>query len=158
MATVKVAYSSATTITCSIASLAAQSGRESASIDNTTNLYLDALVQVKTKMGGTGPLNDKAIYIYAAGSDDSGTTWPDTVTGSDAAITVNSPTQLRLIGTIFVPTASTAYISEPCSVAAAFGGQLPPKWSIVIVNSSSVLDSTAGNHALQYVGITQTVA
>src|SRR2546428_13580730 len=157
MANVKLAYSTATAITCTLTSLGATSAGESASVDNSTNLYLDALVQLKTKVDTGVPANDKALYVFAAGSDDGGTTWPDVVTGADAAITLQSPTQLRLIGSLNLVSASTVYKSSPFSVGAAFGGQLPPKWSIVILNSSAALPAVAGDHALHYVGVSQTV-
>jgi hypothetical protein len=159
MADEKEAFGAATAITIGVASLAATSARESATVDNTTNKYEDALVQVKLKTGGTTPSNDQCAYIYAWGVIDGTTpTYPDTVTGSDAAITLNSPTQLRLIGVLNMPASSTTYVTEPLSVAQAFGGWLPAKWGIVIQNSSSALDATSGNHAVTYSGAYRTVA
>jgi hypothetical protein len=153
------AGSTATAITCTLTSLAATSARESATVDNTSNLFLDALVQVRVKIGATTPTNDKAVYIYAWGVIDPTTPkFPDAVTGSDAAITLQSPTQLRLIGVINATTASTSYVSEPMSVASAFGGILPPKWGIVISNSSAVLTATSTDHTIEYQGIYQTAA
>lgn len=154
MANIKAAYGTSNqTITLTGTSLAATSARESTAVDNTTNLFLDALVVVRTKMGATTPINDKTVYVYAYGTVDGGTIYPDTVTGTDAAITLNSPTQLALIGSIAVPAVSTTYTSRPMSVAAAFGGVLPAKWGIVLLNSSSVLSATAGDHVLRYQGV-----
>jgi hypothetical protein len=142
------------TITCTLASLASGSGRESAAIDNRTNLYRDALVflQLKTAAGSIG--TDPFAYIYAAGTVDDGTTWPDTVTGADAAITLNTITQLRLLGAVWLGAASTTYKAGPFSVASVFGGVLPAEWSIVVVNKCGVaLDSTEGNHKKLYQGL-----
>lgn len=158
MSDIKTAYgSNGQTITITLTSLGATSARESTVIDNTSNLFLDALVQVTTKTGAGSPANDKALYVYAYGTVDNGTTYPDTVTGSDAAITLNSPTQLRLIGTLAMPSTATTYKSPPMSVAAAFGGVLPAKWGIVCLNSSTALSATGGDHAVKYQGVYSTV-
>lgn len=161
MSSIKVAYGSSSTITCTLASLAssATAGRESTAIDNTTNLYVDALVYVKAKLQTGTPANDKAIYVYAYGSED-GTNYTDNVTGSDAAITTRSPTNLRLIGVIACPdSGALSYKSHPMSVAAAFGGVMPRAWGIVVRNYTGVtLDSTEGNHTKTYTGVYYTVA
>lgn len=160
MADIKLAFagSTSTTLTITLASLAATSARESATVDNSTNLYEDALVQVQLKEGATTPINDKCAYVYAWGVvNPTSPVYPDTVTGADAAITLTSPTQLRLIGVVNLPAVSTTYISEPLSVAAAFGGVLPQKWGIVVQNSSSVLTATGSDHTVTYQGVYRTV-
>lgn len=154
--TVKTVYGTThQTITISLASVTSGSSRESTLIDNTTNLFLDALVQAKVKTGAGALSGDKAVYIYAWGTADTSTpTYPDTVTGTDAAITVNSPTQLKLLGTIWCAASSTSYISEPFSVASLFGGNLPAKWGLVVTNSTgATLDTTAGNFDVFYQGV-----
>jgi hypothetical protein len=160
MAVINEALATSTAITITLASLAssATAGRESASVDNSSNLYLDALVQVKAKLATGTPANDKAIYIYVAGSED-GTKWVDTVTGADAAITLRDPTNLTLLGVINTPDAgAVTYVSNPMAVAAAFGGTLPRKWSIIIRNYTGLaFDATAGNLAVTYSGVTATV-
>lgn len=153
--TIETKYgTSGQTITCTLASLASGNARESTALDNTTNVFLDALVLLKLKTGAGSIGSDPFAYIYAAGTVDGGTTWPDTVTGSDAAITLNSTTQLRLLGQVWLGAATTTYIGGPWSVASVFGGSLPQKWSIVVLNKCGVaLDSTEGNHAKLYQGI-----
>ena len=156
MSTVKTVYGTThQTITVTLASLASGSSRESTLIDNTTNVYLDALVQAKIKTGASALSGDKAVYVYVWGTADTSTpTYPDTVTGTDAAITPNSPTQLKLLGTIWVAATATTYISEPMSVAAQFGGNLPAKWGLVFTNSAgAALDATGGNFDVFYQGI-----
>ena len=140
-------------ITCTLASLTNTSVRSSAAIDNTANLYLDALVQVKIKTGGSGAASTGYINIYAYGTADGGTSYPDG-TGTDTGITPTVPTNLRLIGVINAVANATTYISEPMSVASAFGGVLPDHWGIAIENQvGGTLDSTEGNHAKFYQGI-----
>jgi hypothetical protein len=143
------------TITCTLTSLASGSAREATAIDNTSNLYLDAYVMLKTKTAAGSIGTDPYIYLYAVGTDDSGTTWPDPVTGSDAAITTTLNTRAFLLGAVNLAAASTAYRGGPWSVLEAFGGiAIPGKWSIVLLNNCGVaLSSTGGDHVLTYQGI-----
>lgn len=141
-------------VTITLASLANNAAREAASQSNTSALYLDVLFMLVIKTGAGAVGGDQLVNIYAAGSVDGGTTWPDTVTGSDAAITLNSPTQLKLIGSIQVTASATTYKSEPMSIAAAFGGILPEKWSIIVENKTGAsLDTTEANFKKLFQGI-----
>jgi hypothetical protein len=153
VATIKQLYgTSAQAITCTITTLAssATACRASTAVDNTTNLYLDALVQVNVTLGATATANDKCVYVWAYGTADGGTTYTDGVTGTDAAFTRTDPPNLKLIGVLNTPTASTAYKSGPMSVAAAFGGVLPDHWGVVVQNYSGSA-FTAG--AVVYQGV-----
>lgn len=161
MATIKQAFSSSTNFTISLApggvglASSATAGRESAEVDNTTNLYLDALVYIKIVLASGTPGNDKAVYVYAYGGPD-GTAYPDAVTGANAAITLNDPTQLRLIGVIPAPTSAGTFDGY-FPVAQAFGGILPPWWGIVIRNYTGIaLSATEGNHAYSWIGVSLT--
>jgi hypothetical protein len=158
MADLKLAYAASTAITCTLASLATNTARESTAIDNTTNKYLDALVAVTIKLQTGTPAADKAIYVYAYGSED-GTNYTDNATGTDAAVTMRAPTNLKLIGVIATPDAGAlTYKGPPMSIAAAFGGILPRKWGIVVQNKSNLtLDATEGTHAKTYTGVYTTV-
>jgi hypothetical protein len=153
LADLKQAFGTSTNITCTLASLGAAS-RESTSVDNGTNLYLDALVQLQIKLQTGTPTGDKAIYVYAYGSED-GTDYTDNATGSDASITLRSPTNLRPLGVIACPdSGALTYRSHPMSVAAAFGGVLPRKWGIVVQNLTGVtLSATEGDHEKRYTGV-----
>lgn len=158
MADIKTAYgTNGQVITLTGTSLAASAtaGRESTSIDNgTTNKYLDALVFAKTKMSATAVTAPAAQFIYCYASVNAGTDWPDTVTGTDAAITLNNPTQLKLLGVMYTATASTAYKGGPWSVASLFGGRMPDRWGIVVINNTgSALSAVAGDHVYTYQGI-----
>lgn len=159
MANIKVAYASSASITATLASLTSGSVRECTAIDNTTNLYVDALVYLAIKLQTGTPTGDKAIFVYAYGSED-GTNYTDNATGSDAAVTMRSPSNLVLIGVIATPdSGALTYKSNPMSIAKAFGGVLPRKWGIVIKNSTGVtLDATEGNHTKSYTGVYYTAA
>lgn len=157
MADIKQSLATKADLTLTTASLAssAVAGREATAIDNSSNLYLDALVQGKVKTAAGSPSVDKALYVFAYGTSDPATPkYPDNVTGSDAAITFDDPTQLRLIGVIQIPAGAVEYVSEPMSVAAAFGGVLPAKWGIAIRNYCGLsLSSTEADCGFWYQGV-----
>jgi len=133
-------------ITCTITSLGNNSARASTAIDNTTNLFLDALVFVTVKSASASTSSTGTVNVYAYGTADGGTTYTEGATGTDAAITLTSPTNARLIGVINVVANSTTYKAGPFSVANAFGGILPDHWGIIIENKSgATLDASVGS-------------
>jgi hypothetical protein len=147
----KNAYDAATAVTITLASLGSASARESTIVDNTSNLYLDAQLAVSVKVGTVS--SDKAVYVYVYGTVD-GTLIGDNATGVDAALTMRSPTNLRLLGVINCPTDTTVYTQVFGSVAAAFGGNLPAKWGVVVHNvTGASLSATGSDHAVKYRGI-----
>jgi len=169
MATTTINYSSNTTITISPASTASSAtfvaGRESNEIDNTTNKYMDALVQGKVTVGTT-PTANTQIVIYVWGADTSlATTAIDTLDGTDSTVTLTNTGILYSalkFGTTINVTATTSdidYAFAPFSVASKFGGILPKFWGIYITHNTGVnLNATGGNHALSFNGIKYDVA
>lgn len=158
MATGKILYGTSNqpiTITATTLASSATVGRSSLAVDNTTNLFLDAAVMVKVTMGATTPANDKAIYVYAYGTADGGTTYSENNTGigTDASYTIDNPTNLIRLGVILVPTASISYAGGPWSVASALGF-MPAKWGIVVVNFTGDAFTACSAH---YQGIQSTV-
>jgi hypothetical protein len=142
------------TITITLASLAASPtvGRESTAIDNTTNVFLDALVSVWLESGTVS--GNKQALLYAYGTSDGGTSYTESCTGTNAGFTRKDPTNLRQIAQIAMPSNATVYKVGPYSVAAAFGGTLPDHWGIVVCNDSGVaLSATAGNNKAFYQGV-----
>lgn len=140
--------------TLTIASLANNGAQASTAIDNTTNLFEDALVQLKIKSPASSTAATGYVNVYAYGTADGGTTYSDGATGTNASITLTIPTNARLIGAINIVANATTYYSAPMSVAAAFGGILPDHWGIIIENKTGgTLDTTAGNHAAFYQGV-----
>lgn len=142
------------TITITLASLGSTNSRASTYIDNTTNLFLDALVSISTKTGASGVSSTGTINVYAYGTVNVGatsTTFTDGASGSDSAITV---VNARLIGIFNANANATEYFAGPFSVASAFGGDLPQQWGIIFNNASgATLDTTAGNHNVVYQGL-----
>jgi len=153
----KVTYGTSTAITITLASLAQGAARECTAVDNTSNLFLDAIVYVAVKLQTGTPGSDKQVIIYAYGSED-GTNYTDNATGTDAAVTLRSPANLMVIGVIATPdSGGLTYKSNPMSIAKAFGGVMPRKWGIVIENRTNVtFSATEGDHVHTYTGITLT--
>lgn len=141
-------------ITVTLASLADGSARESTSVSNATNLYLDALVQLVIESASAGVSSTGFVAVYAYGTADGGTTFSDSATGTDAAITLTSPPNAVRIGICNVVAISTTYECAPMSVAAAFGGVLPDEWGIIVENNSgAALGATEANHKKFYQGV-----
>ncbi len=112
-------------ITITINSLANDAKRESTAVDNSTNCFFDALVQVQIATNtGADSTGDKCVYVYAYGTSDGGAAYSANASGSDAAFGTD-PQQLangRMIGVICTPTQNKTYKSDLMSIAAAFGG------------------------------------
>jgi hypothetical protein len=160
MSNIKQEFGAESTFTITLASLAssATAARESTAINNSSDKFSDALVKLRIEVGAGTISNDRAVHVFAYGSVDGGTTYTDLATGTDAGITLRDPSNLRLIGSIFVPTQSLAYVGGPWSVASAFGGRLPEHWGIVVRNFTGIaLHSTEGNHKKLWQGIYHTV-
>lgn len=153
MSDIKTKYgSSAQLLTCTLASLANNAARQATEVDNTSNLFLDALVQLTIKTGASGVTATGYINIYVAGTVDAGTTYPDGVGASDAAAAV--PLQMRPVAVMPAVAVATTYKSNPISIASAFGGAVPAKWVIIIENKTGgALSSTEGDHVKQYQGV-----
>jgi hypothetical protein len=159
MAAGKLTYANSANFTLTLASLAQAAARESTAIDNGTNAYINALVRVQVKLQTGTPASDLTVYVYAYGSED-GTNYTDNATGSDAAITLRTPPAARLLGTIPTPdSGALTYKSNPFPVARAFGGVMPRKWGIIVLNRTNIaFDTTEGNHAYSYTGVGISIA
>lgn len=165
MADLKLAYGTASDVTITLASMATDTnlltGRESAVIDNSANLFLDYLVSGKIT-AGTSPTAARSIEVWAVGSWD-GTNWPDVFDGTESAETITSA-DIKASVCRFVAAMATANTTDrtyhfgPVSLAAAFGGVLPPKVVLFVTHSTGVnLNSTAGNHQIRLQPVFQTV-
>jgi hypothetical protein len=170
MASIKIAYSSATTITMDLSALATSTtfvaGVESAQIDNTTNLYDDAIVQGLFTVGTT-PTTNTSLNVYVWGSHTSlATTALDVLDGTSSAETFASATALvnavylASVNPVIATTSDTSYIVKPFGVAQFFGGVLPQYWGLYVAhNMVAALRTNASNtDSFKYTGITYTVA
>lgn len=143
MADRKIAYGTATSLTISLNSLGSGSQVVSTIVDNTSNLYLDALVEVLLDPGTAAAPN--RVDLYASDSLD-GTNESDETNVDNYAY----------VGSIYVPDTNVIR-SRAFSIAQAFGGILPPKWSLIVVNNSGAALAGSGNSA-QYRGVYETIA
>ena len=150
---IKLAYGASAALTITLGGLAnsatSVAGRQSTVIDNTSGLYMDALVGGKIKVGtpsGAGLLME--VWAFAAVDDTP--TYPDVLGASDAAVTFTSRdilcASMALVASLVVDaTVGRVYWFKPTSIAALFGGLLPAKWGIVVINTTGgALDSTGG--------------
>jgi hypothetical protein len=162
MAIVQISYpATGLAMTCTITSLASSgtAGRASTSVDNSVNLDDDAFIWAQINYPNLAPANDKFIYLYGYGSYD-GTNYPELITGTDAAYTIAGAagaltTALRLVG-IIPAIQNTTQNFGPFPLSPCFGGLMPVKWGIVVLNfSGQTLAATNCN--LHYTRVQYTV-
>lgn len=161
MADLKTKYANAATITITLAALATSAtrvaGRESTAVDNSSNLYVDALVSGKITTGTSPTAGFIDIWVY--GSHDETPTYMDVLDGTDSAETFtdeNSRNSAMKLAHVIAPdtTSDQVYWVSPFSVAALFGGVMPRFWGLFIAHSTGVnLNATGGNHEFKYSGI-----
>src|SRR5262245_2717130 len=89
-------------ITCTITSLANNGQQQSDAVDNTSNLFLDALVAIKVKTNASGTSASGYVNVYAYATADGGTTYSDGASGSNGSITLTVPPNMRLVGVVNV--------------------------------------------------------
>ncbi len=163
-------YSANTAITFDISSLAGSStflaGRECTQVDNSSNLYLDALVNVDPITGhaSTAPTIGQQIRLYAWGADTSlATTAIDVLDGTDSAETLNhagvlNSLILARVATVTVATAGLVYPMMPFSVASLFGGVLPKFWGLYLSHNHTGALAASQSGLFSYNGIKATSA
>jgi hypothetical protein len=136
----------------------ATAGWQSAVVDNTSNLYLDAVVQIVLSTANTAPANSKGMFVFAYGGVETGV-YSNPASGSEATLTLLDVTTtaqtMRQIGFLPYTTQNETVESSPLSVAAAFGGVLPPFWGVAIMNHSGAALGTGCT--VKYRGVYTTV-
>jgi hypothetical protein len=154
MTTASPLWGTATTVTITLASLATSSdttvGRQSNSLDLTSIDAIDLALHFKVTTG-TSPTASKQIEIWAAASLD-GSLFSGNASTADAGLTPIEKTTMRLLA--IIPTSNTSdrvYRTVIPSLAAAFGGALPPHVAFWISHNTAVnLNATGGNHEIKY--------
>lgn len=166
MANILEGFGSATAFTKTNANLAssATAGWMSNVIDNSSNLYDDALVSIELAAVNTAPANSKAIFLFAyALVDASGSAYTSvgdgTPSGSEGTITFPDITAnavpIPVLGVVPYPVQNKAINGGPFSMARCFGGILPPKWGVCMINHSGMTLSVTN---IKYIELKYTVA
>lgn len=144
MANVKQVVGARTAITTSgFATLANGAYATSNPVNNTANQPLDLLVEL-TAIAGTVSGNKQAV-LFALGSID-GTNYQTGANSTDEAV-------MTFVGTLPLNTSGQGQ-QKPFSIAAAFGGALPPYVKFVVKNDSG---SAFSNATLNYAEVSGTV-
>lgn len=151
----QISYATSLPYSITIANLADSSAREGAFIDNTSTLYLDAMMYFSIQLQIGTPASDRVVNFWFYASED-GTNYTDNATGTNAPITLRNPNNFRGPWTLFTPDAGgITYKTVIPSVAAFFGGNLPRRWGVVIENRTGLaLNATEGNHTKSWTGLT----
>jgi hypothetical protein len=137
-------------------------GFESAVIDNTTTLYLDALLTGRFKANNTAPTAGQIrIYVGCLLND---TEYPDVFDGTKSVETVTTvdirDSVLKLAHVIVTDaTINRIYEFSGISIASLFGGIMPPKWFVFVTHSMvQTLNVTASaGGQLWFNGITESI-
>jgi hypothetical protein len=138
------------------ATLTNNSQASSAAVDNTTNLFLDALVSVKITTAAASTSATGSVNVYAAGTTDGGTTYGggEANMGTDHTVTLTAPPNIVLLGVINAVANATTYWRSALSVAQAFGGTLPDHWCLILENKTGATLTAA---TADYQGVQQSV-
>jgi hypothetical protein len=151
MADIKMAYGSATAMTVTLAGLANGSARQTTEVDNSTNLFRDVYVRIKTN-GQTSGSAEMSVYIYGSVGD---TTRSGGAGASDAAFS-GQLEELAFLGTVQMNVTTSVTVLMPSFLQAL--GYVPNKWGLVFQNDSgAALHATGGEHDVDYMGIFDTV-
>lgn len=151
MAKAIVMYGNNLTLPITLAALASAAARQSTIVDNQVgdNKFTDVLIQLQVTLPAGSPVGNKRFVVYAFASVDN-TVFTDNAGAVDAAITLQSPTNMVQIGVLQTPTGAQGYVSAPMNVAAAFNQWLPRKWGLVVLNDCGLVP-TAGT--VTWVGV-----
>lgn len=124
MASFKLQYGSSTSLTVTgVGTLANATSATSSTVDNTTDLFMDVLVEVvfATASGATAT---GTLEIWAKGSIDN-TDFDD-------------DSNDRLVAVCVLAAAGAQTRKRVASLTAAFGGAMPPYWQIRVRNTTGV--------------------
>lgn len=160
-ADIKIAYAADAAFTITLASLATDTnllaGRESTSVSNTTNKYLDHDISGLITTG-TSPTADKEIRLYYVRPIEDTPTWPDVFDGTDSNETIaNSYIRDKLVLGWATSNSSSSSVGYPIVSALTLAqawGLVPDDFEVFVVHNTGVnLHATGGNHQISYRGI-----
>ena len=155
MSDIRTAYGSKTTlVTTNFTSLANNSAWQSATMDFSSTLYLDAIIRIQTKGQASGTAT---VDFYIAASINADTTYPDSATGTEGTFTAANRLNATYLDSITMNTTS-AVIRTLRSIASVLG-YLPQKCALIGINKSgAAVSTTAGDHIFEFQPIYMTTA
>ena len=125
-------------------------GWSSASVDNTTNEYVDYLLSGTFT---THASNRQAggVYVYVIGSLNDTPTWPAAATGTWGTQAAASFTDTeerdgfaRLVTVLPVDTTASSIVGfPPTSIAQLFGGIVPTHWAVFVSTNAATTTAAA---------------
>lgn len=135
-------YGASTPLTISAGGLTSAAARSSAAVSTSTaNNIAAIMLDVRILTTATAPAGNKQVAVYGYMSVD-GTTYGggsainDNVDGTDKAITLGSPTNLKFLGTVQLNAGAAANTEVGTFEVTAAFGCVPPKWGIVLFNDA----------------------
>lgn len=166
-ADVKAAYVASGTYTLTATGLASSTtllaGRESSSLSNASNKYLDTLVAAIVTTGTT-PTANRTIELHAIAAMNDTPTWPDVFDGTDSAETVNSveikDAICKLVGASLVgATSDVTYPLALNGIRGLWGGDALPTAHVLFLTQNTVanLNANAANHSFMHTQVYHTV-
>lgn len=154
MSDIKQAFGTVTTMSVSMLTNLASSntsGWQSAAVVNTSNLFLDALCQVRVTLAKTNPANDKAVYVYTWGSVD--TCMTSVMGTTEGLVTIDSDNNYKLANVMAYSKSNGTICSSPFSISQCFGGILPAQWGLAILNYSGAALTNSTLPTILYRGV-----
>lgn len=145
----------------------ATAGWCSVAIDNSTNLFVDTLVQFTFDPVDSGTIaNAKGVFCFCWGAGNTGD-YPTTgassggTVGTEGALTfpdiLTLPNQLKLLELVPINVNTTLQKSVWFSVASRFGGWMPKYFGFACLNYCGIALHSA-NNAVKYTPVTETIA
>jgi hypothetical protein len=168
-ATVTTSYGANTAFTIAFTGLANGSSVQSSYVDVTTAgagstscLDLSIVVKVRTNTAGTSSTGYVTVSAYGgnATTEFSGSDGAAGITGTAGSVTINNPSNLKLLGVInananAVNASNTGTFEGMFMLSNAFGQVLPHYVGIVITNSTgATLDASTGTASYACVSLT----
>ena len=142
MADIQSKWKTKATVTITLTSIADAAVRQSAAITSHAGMGVNIRVLTKAAAANVGTCG---VYVYTALGD---TTYTGGASGADAAYTAAQYGNLEKLGDVTL--AGTVAVSKTFSLGAAFGGAVPSRFGLVVLNESGgALSATAGDHVVE---------
>jgi hypothetical protein len=143
----KLAYSTATAFTISLNALGSSStwiaGRDAVAIDNTSSRNIDSEITARI-LTGTTPTVDSEIRVYGVQAlfPDTTVVWPDTILGTNAAVSLTSAYMRDggikpLLGATAISATTGLTYPIACLSTAQAWGKEPKRWTVFVTHNNT---------------------